>query len=201
MNEMEECLIIFVKNTEKGKVKTRLAKTIGDDAALLVYKALLKHTRQTVLAVKAKRFLFYSQYVDVFDDWQNQDFLKLLQKGNSLGERIIHAFQDVFEKKPGSKVIIIGSDCPQLSPEILKEAYKRLDDHSFVIGPAADGGYYLLGMRKFEPSLFKDIAWSTDSVLKSTQEKIKALSASHFLLPVLSDIDREEDWTKHGWKL
>ena len=192
-------MIIFVKNAEKGKVKTRLASTLGDERALEIYLALLGHTRKIAQEVDTNRLLFYSNTVNENDDWPIEDFDKLLQQGNDLGERITHAFQTAFQKY--KKVVIIGSDCASLSNEIVQDAFDQLDQHAFVIGPAMDGGYYLLGMREFSPSLFQDIEWSTEKVLSSTIEKINALGETYTLLPELSDIDYEEDWEKFGWKL
>ncbi|MEL6945483.1 MAG: TIGR04282 family arsenosugar biosynthesis glycosyltransferase, partial [Bacteroidota bacterium] len=98
-------------------------------------------------------------------------------------------------------VIIIGSDCASLTTSIVKEAFVSLDAHDFVIGPAKDGGYYLLGMRTFQPSVFEDIEWSTEQVFANTIRNIKKLNASYALMPVLSDIDYWEDWLEYGWEL
>ena len=190
-------LIIFIKNTEKGKVKTRLASTLGDDQALKIYKALLGHTRHIALSVETERYLFYSKFVDRNDDWPNQQFHKAIQQGAGLGQRMQDAFQQVFQQH--NKLVIIGSDCASLTPAIVQDAFDQLDQHDFVIGPAMDGGYYLLSMRAFNPSLFQDIEWSTEKVLSETINKIKALEKTFTLLPELSDIDYEEDWEKFGW--
>jgi len=99
------------------------------------------------------------------------------------------------------KVVIIGSDCASLTPAIVKVAFQQLDKHDFVIGPALDGGYYLLGMNQYMPSVFDGIAWSTDSVLADTKQRIKDLKKDYVLLPALSDIDYEEDWIKYGWEI
>lgn len=192
-------LIIFIKNTEKGKVKTRLARTLGDDQALKIYKALLEHTRNIALSIKTERYLFYSNFVDPNDDWPNQQFHKLVQQGEGLGQRMQDAFHQVFQQH--EKVVIIGSDCASLTPAILQNAFDQLDDYPFVIGPADDGGYYLLGMREYTPSLFENIEWSTETVFPTTIKKIEALQKSYTLLAQLSDIDYEEDWEKYGWKL
>lgn len=193
-------LLIFIKNPELGKAKTRLAESVGPERALKIYEALLKHTCQLAQAVDAQRMLFYSAFVDEQDQWPNQDFAKHLQASGGLGERMTAAFAQAFAEG-GGPVLIIGSDCAQLTPAIVEEGIKALVTHDFVIGPAEDGGYYLLGMRAFHPEVFQDIAWSTETVLPQTLEIISSNDWSHSLLPVLSDIDYEEDWEKHGWEI
>ncbi len=196
---IKSALIIFIKNAEKGKVKTRLASTLGDDKALQIYQALMSHTRQLTLQVPVNRLLFYSNFINLQDDWRAADFKKYVQEGADLGARIEKAFETAFQQH--QKVIIIGSDCASLTPAIIQEAFDQLDKPPFVVGPAVDGGYYLLGMTQFTPSLFKQMPWSTDAVLPTTLSRIKALGKDCFLLPELSDIDHEEDWERYGWKL
>ncbi len=192
-------LIIFTKNPEKGKVKTRLAATVGDDKALQIYLELLKHTRQIAIQTDASRFLFYSRQINEQDDWPNQSFYKKLQSGEDLGEKMANAFRDVLQSH--SKAVIIGSDCASLNPDIVREAFDLLEQYDFVMGPAMDGGYYLLGMRQFHPEVFQDIAWSTEKVGSATLLKIDELGKTYSLLPLLSDIDYEEDWKRYGWEI
>jgi hypothetical protein len=107
------------------------------------------------------------------------------------------AFVDTLQTS--SKAVIIGSDCPLLTPEIVQLALDQLDQYPFVLGPALDGGYYLLGMRKPTPELFENMEWSTEDVAKITLARIAESGASCYLLPALPDIDVEEDWVKYGW--
>ena len=176
-----------------------MAHTLGEDQALKIYLALLDHTRQVALAVHAHRCVYYSQFIDHNDAWTNPEFTKHLQIGTDLGQRMQNAFATTMEKE--DKTIIIGSDCPGLNAEVLEEAYQQLDRHPFVIGPALDGGYYLLGMRQYRPAVFQGINWSTEQVLPQTLRKIKEMGATAHLLPALSDVDYEEDWQKYGWEL
>ena len=192
-------LIIFVKNAEKGKVKTRLAKTMGDEKALRIYLALLDHTRTVTQSVQVHRYLYYSNFIPDRDDWSPELFHKSVQFGPELGDRMSNAFKRVLQKH--GRAIIIGSDCASLTPEILQDAYDRLNQFDFVIGPALDGGYYLLGMSDFFPEVFQNIAWSTPTVLDRTIQIVQSLGKSYYLLTRLSDIDLEEDWEKYGWKL
>lgn len=198
-NMSETTLLIFIKNPEKGKAKTRLAQGVGEERALQIYQALLGHTRKVAQGVKAKRLLFYSSFIDEQDEWTADDFEKRLQEGDDLGERMQLAFAEGFRK--GGPVVIIGSDCAQLTSELVEEAIDHLQRHDFVIGPAEDGGYYLLGMRTFMPAVFEGINWSTAEVFSTTLQRLGAHNWSYELLPVLSDIDFEEDWEKYGWEL
>ena len=192
-------LIIFIKNPERGKVKTRLAQSVGEDKALQIYQALLAHTRQTALALPLQRQLFYSSFLPPQDDWPTTHFQKFVQQGDSLGQRMQQAFAQANEQF--NKMVIIGSDCPTLTPAILQSAFDQLDQHPFVLGPAEDGGYYLLGMREYQANLFENIEWSTSTVFQRTCEQIEALGASYALLPTLSDVDYLSDWEQHGWAL
>lgn len=192
-------LLIFIKNAELGKVKTRLASTLGDEQALKIYLSLLSHTRQIAQEIKADRMLFYSSFIDQEDEWTKDDFHKAVQVGDDLGARIHHAFELAFQNH--DKVVIIGSDCASLTVEIVEEAFNALQSFPFVVGPAMDGGYYLLGMDQLEPSVFKNIDWSTDQVFDQTLKAIQKLNKSCYLLPELSDIDYEEDWNEYGWQV
>lgn len=192
-------LIIFVKNPELGKVKTRIAQTAGDARALQIYVELMKHTRKIALLVEVTRLLFYSRDINRADDWSNADFQKYLQVETDLGGRMSAAFEKGFEED--DKVVIIGSDCASLTSDIVEEAFRALDSKDFVVGPTFDGGYYLLGMRRFEPSVFEDVEWSTESVFPTTIKRIEGLNASYYLTEKLSDIDFEEDWEKYGWEI
>lgn len=192
-------LLIFVKNPERGKVKTRLAQGVGDDRALRIYRALLDHTREVAEAVDAQRLLFYSGHVADDDGWSTGHFQKFVQEGEDLGTRMQRAFAEGFRQ--GKPVVIVGSDCPQLTPRIVEEAIAQLAQHDFAIGPALDGGYYLLGMRTFIPGIFDDIPWSTEEVFSATLRKITDNDWSYALLPRLSDVDYQEDWERYGWPL
>ena len=202
---MTNHLLLFIKNPQLGRVKTRLAATVGDELALEFYRRLLHFTRQVALETEAERHLFYSDFVDENDDWPARFFQKKKQSGHDLGERMKAAFQSVFNKNESvllkKKVVIIGSDCAQLTSDILDSAFQKLETAPFVIGPSFDGGYYLLGMNRFEPSVFDEIEWSSSSVFQKTLEKITALGLEVSLLPALPDIDTEDDWLRFATRL
>lgn len=193
-------LLIFIKNPQLGKVKTRIAETAGAERALQIYLKLLRHTRELALQVDAQRLLFYSDFVNETDDWQSVDFQKFVQGGADLGERMRVAFQGAFSFL-ATKVVIIGSDCALLTAEIIETAFQKLEEVPFVIGPATDGGYYLLGMNAYQPEVFENITWSTESVLSATLERIQQLQKNYFLLPTLPDIDYESDWEQYGLQM
>lgn len=190
-------LIIFIKNPIPGKVKTRLAATMGNEAALKVYQKLTQHTREIAQNLKLDRYLYYSDFIDQEDEWSNELFFKRRQSGQDLGERMTQAFSEMLRNT--SKAVIIGSDCPLLTPAIVQEAFDQLDHFPYVLGPATDGGYYLLGMCQPSPFLFENMAWSTDQVAQITLERIAKAGQSCFVLPTLPDIDQEEDWKQYGW--
>lgn len=184
-------LIVFVKNPELGKVKTRLAKGIGDAKALEVYLQLLEITRHAASNVECTRHVFYSSEIED-DSWSNVDFRKHVQQGLSLGERMTNAFAQVFEFG-AEKALIIGSDCPKISPKIINQAFDKLNHKDVVIGPAKDGGYYLLGMKKPLSFLFENKEWSTDSVFEDTVVDIIENRLTYARLETLSDVDNIYD--------
>lgn len=192
----KQALLIFIRNPELGKVKTRLARDLGNEEALRIYRELLTHTRRVAESVPANRYLYYSDFIDEQDEWSAGQFRKLLQPQGDLGERMLSAFELALDEN--DTAVIVGSDCPGLNTGLLQTAFEQLQNHDFVIGPALDGGYYLLGMQKVYPGVFLDMTWSTANVFRETTRRIEALGATYFTLPPLSDIDYAEDWERYG---
>ena len=190
VSKPKSALIIFTRNPELGKCKTRLAKTIGDEAALNIYKYLLNHTATISKDVNADKFVFYSENIIEKDLWKDDVFNKNLQTGNDLGERMDHAFKQLFQSHY-KKVIIIGSDLLDLKPRDIETAFELLNNNDVVIGPAKDGGYYLLGMNRLHSNLFKNKKWGTSTVLNDTLKDIQ--NSTFVLLKELNDIDTFED--------
>ena len=184
-------LIIFVKNPVAGKVKTRLANSIGDKKALEVYMHLLELTRKVAEGVDCTRHLFYSDKIDS-DDWSLGQFNKHLQSGNDLGEKMKNAVHHILTLG-AKRVIIIGSDCPEITSKIVEEAFATLKEKNVCIGPAKDGGYYLLGMRELYSTLFEEKQWSTGSVFEDTLVNLMKNRLSYACLPPLSDVDTISD--------
>lgn len=187
-------VMTFIKNPIAGKVKTRLGKDIGHQKAVEIYKKLLNHTREVTEDTNCKRWLWYGDYINLEDDWSTEKFDKKLQQGESLGDRMNLAFEDAFDQG-FKKVIIIGSDCPEISPTILNKTFKLLERDDVVIGPANDGGYYLLAMRK-KVNLFEEKTWSEETVFEETIKDIKSQNLSYKVLEELTDLDTVEDLKK-----
>lgn len=194
----DNLLLIFIKNPEPGKVKTRLAATVGPQKAYQIYLKLLSITIDAASEADADRQVWYSSYIDSEDFISESTFVKKAQSGEDLGARMLYAFESGFNE--GYKnIVIIGSDCPDVNPGVLEKAFSELREHDLVIGPSADGGYYLLGMKNLYKTLFGEIDWSTERVLEQTLEKANSLSLSVTCLPELNDIDTVEDLEKAGW--
>lgn len=183
-------LLVFVRHPELGKCKTRLAKSIGDKAALEVYKLLLKHTASVIKPVAVDKQVWYADKIVENDLWERKYFSKKRQKGNDLGQRMQFAFEQGFIEGY-ERIVIVGSDLYELSTERLKQAFSVLHTKEFVLGPAKDGGYYLLGMNQMNHSVFQHKNWSTSSVFKDTLNDLKNKKLT--LLPELNDIDEVED--------
>ncbi len=192
MTDVKKALIVFVRRPDKGKVKTRLAASIGDESALRIYVQLLQHTRTVADTVPADKFIFYTDGIPGIDMWDGRDYYKCQQTGANLGARMQDAFVKLFDKGY-EQVVIIGSDCPELSNDHINDAYDHLDKCDIVIGPAVDGGYYLLGMKKVYPALFAGKQWSTVAVFEDTMGTIRELALSVQQLPILNDVDEEKD--------
>lgn len=191
MNKISSnCLIIFTRNPELGKGKRRLAATVGDQAALDIYKFLLDHTRSITKDLQATKQIWYSEKVHENDAWDNDVYDKYVQEGDDLGIRMENAFQMAY--KNHDHVIIIGSDMYDMSQEDLENAFQQLESHDAVIGPAQDGGYYLLGFtKKLVKGIFENKEWGTETVLAKTLNDLK--SVNYATLETRNDVDYYED--------
>ena len=190
-------VIVFIKNPELGKVKTRLAASVGDEKALEIYLKLTAHTRDVLSQLNDVRvYVYYSQTINHEDDWSDHGFIKRLQKGKTLGDRMDFGFSEVLDEC--EKAIIIGSDCAQLQASHIEKAINVLKTTDLVLGPTFDGGYYLLGMRNLYNFVFENIPWSTEVVYDMTIQKAEEHEVSHTSIDKLSDIDYIEDWEKYG---
>ncbi len=186
----DSAIIIFARNPELGKVKTRLAKTIGDTAALNIYKFLVQHTVNITKNIPCQKFVYYTNFIDKTDVWDANIYQKKIQSGATLGERMHNAFKDVLNSY--NKAIIIGTDMLALRQEDIEKAFNALETNHAVIGPALDGGYYLLGLKNQIPKgIFNNKQWSTETVLKDTLNDLK--NHNVYLLDVKNDIDTYDD--------
>ncbi len=189
-------IIIFTKNPELGKAKTRIASSVGDQTALDIYIRLLDITKSVMSSVvSATRLLFYSDQIVEQDAWPAADFQKYVQSNGDLGDRMEKAFDTALTIS--HKALIIGSDCPYITVEIIEAAFDQLDHHDIVIGPTYDGGYYMLGMKNLHARLFRDMRWSTTSVYSTTLDRIQDLDLTYAESQMLNDIDHIEDWEQY----
>ncbi len=186
----KDLLIIFTRNPVLGKCKTRLAASVGDEAALDIYLFLLRHTVAVTTPLKADKRVYYSDSMGVNDLWDEEVYSKHVQEGADLGQRMARAFKKGFSD--GYKnIIIIGSDLFDLNTEDLNKAFEALKKSDYVLGPALDGGYYLLGMRHFNSELFENKTWGSSRVLEQTLADLKGETCT--LLPPKNDVDVLED--------
>lgn len=198
MNTLKPAIIVFQKNPVLGKVKTRIAQQLGNEKALEIYRVLVQKTHEQLAKLTDwDVYIYYSDFLEAVD-WKPKEgkISYRLQKGEDLGKKMRVAFEEVFQEGY-QKVLIIGTDCPEITAKILNEAAAELEHHDVVFGPAMDGGYYLLGMKKIHDGLFQNIPWSTDSVLEISIQYLKQNQISFRTIRALSDIDTAEDWEKY----
>ncbi len=192
--EKDNALGIFLKNPEIGKVKTRIAQGSSDEKALEIYHQLITSTIKNASNADCTLVAFYSNHLQV--ELATPAKQHLLQSGNGLGEKLKNALREL-EQTGFEKKMIIGSDCPYITSEIINEAFDSLEENDLVVGPTFDGGYYLIGMKSIHKPLFENIQWSTEYVFGETIEKAKKLNLKIWSLKKLSDIDYFEDWERY----
>ncbi len=185
-------LIIFAKNPLPGKVKTRIAKELGNELTLDIYIKLMEITEKNVGGLSIDKWVAYSDFIEHQDLWHTRKYKKIKQEGSDLGMKMHRAFEQAFAQGY-EKVCLIGTDIPSLKEPILKEAFLQLDKVDVVIGPAQDGGYCLMGLKKNNEALFLDKKWSHSNVLKDATATIKTQGLQHVLLKPLKDIDHVKD--------
>jgi rSAM/selenodomain-associated transferase 1 len=195
--ESKKALIVFQKNPVLGKVKTRLAATLGEEQALKIYMQLLQHTYSMINQLQSiDTFIYFSEE---FEPGMDNSFLCnvqfRVQNGIDLGSRMKNAFDQVL-CEGYEKAVVIGTDCPGITTAIINEAFKKLNLTEVVFGPAEDGGYYLLGLKKIDFNLFNKMTWSNQHVLSESIRRLNLDHISFKLLEMLSDIDNESDWEK-----
>jgi len=190
---MRPILLYFVKYPEPGRVKTRLAKTMGTERAAKIYRELAEANLKIISSLSPQPFSIVITFAPPeaqkkIKTWLSGPYDYWPQTGNHLGERLQNAFESAF-LRGAQKVVALGSDTLDLEAAHLLEAYEQLESCDVVLGPAEDGGYYLIGSSRFLPDLYVDIPWSTSAVLDSTLKWIKKQKLTHFLLKPLNDLD------------
>lgn len=190
---MSNQLLVFLKKPIAGKVKTRLAGSVGNEKAVEIYHWLIDVTRNSFQDTNAKVHLYFDDVNGLLPDWVSS-YNTYFQRGDDLGERMTLAFKDRLNINPNSKLVLIGSDCPEISSEILNDAFQFLEEKDVVLGPATDGGIYLIGLKKWHDGLFDNIVWSTSDVFNSILRNVKKIGVECKVLQMLNDIDVEEDF-------
>ncbi len=193
---LDSCILLFVKFPGKGSVKTRLAKDIDPGFVQILYRNFVFDMLETLAKANLPIIVYFypPESGAAVSKWLGGNYLYVPQNGSDLGERMKNAFKDVFERG-FSKAVIIGSDIPDLKISILEMAFNSLHANDMVVGPSADGGYYLIGFRhdSFLPEVFKGISWGTDTVLKDTLKILREKNYKAHFLPELRDVDTIED--------
>ena len=188
-------LIIFVKNPIAGQVKTRVAASVGHAKAVEVYQYLLAYTQRITQSLhpNVRLNVYYGDFINETDPWEGGFYQKFLQKGNDLGQRMKNAFEEQFALG-ATKVVIVGSDCLEISALHIQDAFEALNGSSVVIGPAQDGGYYLIGMDERLDFVFENKPWSEPDLFRQTVAELETKKISYQCLEILSDIDTWEDF-------
>jgi hypothetical protein len=194
MEKLSNRLIVFTRYPEPGNTKTRLISTLGPNGAAQFQKEMTEWTLSKAEEVKSAslEIRYEGGNKELMEDWLGLEFSLKPQGPGNLGEKMGRTFEESFGEG-AKRVLILGSDCPGIFPSIIQEAFTQLDDNDLVLGPASDGGYYLIGLKTAQPGLFKDIPWGTNMVLQKTSDIGKNLGLNVYLLRTLSDIDRPED--------
>ena len=188
--QSKRLLIVFAKNPVLGKVKTRLAESIGDENAFRVYQELLSHTEEVTSTLSnCDIHIYYSDTIEA-SRWNKSEYF--VQNGSDLGERMMDAFKREFDKGY-TEIIGIGTDLPDLDGKLLIEAFQSLDQNDVVFGPTKDGGYYLIGMTELHTCVFENKPWSTSTLLQDTLQELNENNIRYKLLETLDDIDTVED--------
>jgi len=190
------CVILFVKLPEKGKVKSRLATGLDGDMVIRLYECMVLDAIDMLNSGHYSFRICFDppEAGDRIQQWLGHSYAYVPQFGDGLGDRMEQAFSRLFSEEV-SEVVLIGSDIPGVTPAIIDEAFKALATHDSVIGPASDGGYYLIGFRKGAlcPDIFHRMTWSTSGVFEETVRRLHRASCSVHVLPECRDVDRRED--------
>jgi rSAM/selenodomain-associated transferase 1 len=190
----QQCILLFIRTPERGKIKKRLSEDLGDKIVLSLYRNFIL---DVVEMLHRGEFSFKICYYPPHSQKKLKNWLGaysyMQQKGESLGDRMLNAFRDTFAEG-FTEVVIIGSDIPDLPRMILKKAFD-FGKYDAVIGPASDGGYYLIGFRKENllPVIFRDITWGTDTVFEKTMAIFRKNRSKVKVLPKWHDVDRMND--------
>ena len=194
MDTRDACLLVFARNPQCGQVKTRLVPALGEQAATDIYRKLLADTLATASQAAGRHEL----WVDCLPEQSELTALAgrhgmpiRVQRGADLGARMHTALTAALWQ--ARYAVLIGTDCPELDAAYLGNAFRALERYDAVLGPAADGGYVLIGLRRTDPRIFNDIPWGSDRVLATTRGRLRTIAWSWYELPTLHDVDEPAD--------
>lgn len=192
-------LIVFVKNPVLGQVKSRLASSVGEERALRIYQALVSRIADEVRQLKDIAVaVYYSAHLLEDNRWPSHAHCFVQSEGD-IGRRMCEAIRE--QLRTHRRVVLVGTDIAGLTASVLRRSFDLLDAADVVLGPTYDGGYYLIGMKTLDDSIFEGIPWSTEEVFIETTKRIQLAELVYDLTDRLSDIDYEEDWLEHGWEI
>ncbi len=194
---MVEKLIIFTRYPEAGRTKTRLIPVLGAVGAAVLQQQMTELTIAKCRKLVAIRNLSFEVFFHggdrkLMQKWLGDELIYHPQGMGDLGVKMGQAFDQAFHFGI-DRMVIIGTDCPELTVDILNEAFNSLNDRDLVLGEARDGGYYLIGLSRLIPDLFVEIDWGTEVVFRQTKKVAEKLNLAVAYLPILNDIDRPED--------
>ena len=187
-------LLIFVKAPSPGEVKTRLLPILSAEDACQLYRCLVLDTLNAARALRGVHVVLAYAATSQFPDcsWLGEEVPIVLQQGDDLGARLVHAFRWAFARK-ARHVVVVGSDAPDISTHWLRLAFQELSRVDVVVGPSTDGGYHLIGLNHPHPKLLTDMPWSTDRLLAQTLQRIRRLGLTVRCLEPISDLDTPKD--------
>ena len=189
-------LLIFTRYPREGDVKTRLIPLLGKTGACTLHQEMTMHTLNQLGSYPYLQVWYDGHCEKSMQDWLGAEYSYKRQPAGGLGEKMLYAFRKVFAKGE-DKAILVGTDCPGINISHIEKAYSKLDLADVVIGPAEDGGYYLIGMKQADSRLFSGIHWGTDQVCEATVERARLAGLDTAFLETLADVDRPEDI--HVW--
>ncbi len=194
---MLQRIIVFARYPEPGRTKTRLIPAIGAEKAAALQRFLAEHVMSVIKTWVARRpvsveIRYEGTEETRMTEWLGSGFIYNVQRGADIGEKMHNAFEDAFNEQ-FEHVIIVGTDLPFLNSEILESALNFLNTYDLVLGPANDGGYYLVGLKAAQSELFRNIPWGTDGVLDRTVHAALLLGMTLAFVQALDDVDRPED--------
>ncbi len=187
-------LIVFLRAPQVGQVKTRLAAALGGEATLAAYRHLLDVTLGAVRELDSVELRYTPDNASLsVEPWRRSGWSTATQGGGDLGERLVRAFADGFASG-ADRIAVIGTDCPHVTAEDIRWAWEALMSHDVVLGPATDGGYWLIGLRSPQPGLFSGMRWGGETLFQETRRRAVEFGLTVAVLRELPDVDTVADW-------